>query len=250
MKTIAISSLFLILSMFCGHSQTLTAVLCEKHSNTALRENLITFVEGVISTHDEFSILARTHLSTVNSEQNLYKENITNNTKTGKLLGAQLLFVISITDDYNQETEQIKMIDGQMCSEIIRTCNISFTMRAIDVETGKQLGQGATSARGLRFEQIAQHWKTDIDKVINSINMTRKSVEAIATHKLFINPTNATEKNSVYDVFVDGNFVGHTPIAVEVESGIREVCVKNNQYALWKNSVRVNSDVWLSPQIN
>lgn len=251
MKILLISVAAFLLTSLNSFSEVLTAVICENHPNKSLMENITTFVETVLSKDSRFSILSRNHLSNVAHEHSLFTRSLTNGTKTGRLLGAQILFVITITDDYNQEIEQIQVINGQRFSQINRICNISFTLRAIDVETGRQIGQISTSARDLMFDKIAEHWKNDINHMIVNMNIETKLAEQVTLHKLYINPANSSQqKDTIYDVYVDGNFTGHTPIAIEVENGIRDICIKNKDYALWKTSVRVDADVWLTPQLN
>jgi len=51
------------------------------------------------------------------------------------------------------------------------------------------------------------------------------------------------------DLFIDGNFVGNTPITTDVEEGLREVALRKGGTTLWANRVQVLKEIWLTPEL-
>jgi hypothetical protein len=51
------------------------------------------------------------------------------------------------------------------------------------------------------------------------------------------------------DLFIDGNFIGNTPITTDVEEGVREVSLRKGTSTLWSNRVQILKEVWLTPEL-
>ena len=73
--------------------------------------------------------------------------------------------------------------------------------------------------------------------------------EDIPRHKVLIKPTSGGQEIQGLDLFIDGNFVGNTPITTDVEEGVREVSLRQGSRSLWSNRVQVLKDIWLTPEL-
>jgi hypothetical protein len=241
------------LGLISAYSQnnTTIAVTVQNHSNKVLMEKIAAFVEESVSEIPNVCIVSRTHLRNVIEEQQLNKENVVynkNSLKIGQLQTAQLIFIVTIVDDYSKELVEKINVDGLIQTRTNVICDISYTIRIVEVETGKQLGQCFVTGRDLPFNKIAKVWLNTIQTATKSALLNKTNKTALSYCKLFISPS--TPNNESFDVFVDGNYVGQTPLVFQVESGVREICLKLKQNISWKTTLKVDKDEWITPQLN
>jgi hypothetical protein len=68
-------------------------------------------------------------------------------------------------------------------------------------------------------------------------------------HKVVVKPTSQGSDLAGLDLFIDGNFIGNTPITTDVEEGVREVSLRKGSSTIWNNRVQILKEVWLTPDL-
>ena len=171
------------------------------------------------------SLLSRRHLEKVLAEQGLAYNNVVNDrARLGRLAGADLLLVVSITKNRITQTRETVSAYG-MTENIVRS----------------------RSDAGITIKACASEMKSSLSK-IRFGGLASKS-EDLPRHKVLIKPTAGGQEIQGLDLFIDGNFVGNTPITTDVEEGVREVSLRQGGRSLWSNRVQVRKEIWLTPEL-
>jgi hypothetical protein len=205
---------------------------------------------GVMET-DGVSLVSRRHLEKVLAEQGLAYNNIVNDrARLGRLAGADLLLVVSITK--NRVTQTRESISAYGVTEnIVRShSDAGITVKALEVESGRIVAQRQFVKR-TDNRRALDACAAEMKAVLSSMpfgNLAAKT-EEVPRHKVLIKPTSAGQDIQGLDLFIDGNFVGNTPITTDVEEGIREVSLRQGGTNLWSNRVQVLKEIWLTPEL-
>ena len=197
------------------------------------------------------SLLSRRHLEKVLAEQGLAYNNVVNDrARLGRLAGADLLLVVSITKNRITQTRESVSAYG-MTENIVRSrSDAGITIKALEVESGRILVQRQFSNRAdtrRALDACAAEMKASLSKIRFS-GLALKS-EDLPRHKVLIKPTAGGQEIQGLDLFIDGNFVGNTPITTDVEEGVREVSLRQGGRSLWSNRVQVRKEIWLTPEL-
>lgn len=197
------------------------------------------------------SLLSRRHLEKVLAEQGLAYNNVVNDrARLGRLAGADLLLVVSITKNRITQTRESVSAYG-MTENIVRSrSDAGITIKALEVESGRILVQRQFSNRAdtrRALDACAAEMKASLSK-IRFGGLASKS-EDLPRHKVLIKPTAGGQEIQGLDLFIDGNFVGNTPITTDVEEGVREVSLRQGGRSLWSNRVQVRKEIWLTPEL-
>ena len=197
------------------------------------------------------ALLSRRHLEKVLAEQGLAYNNIVNDhARLGRLAGADLLLVVSITKNRIMQTRESVSAYG-MTENIVRSrSDAGITVKALEVQSGRIVAQRqfvnrADTRRAL--DACAAEMKATLSK-IRFANLAAQA-EDIPRHKVLIKPTAGGQEIQGLDLFIDGNFVGNTPITTDVEEGVREVSLRQGGRNLWSNRVQVLKEIWLTPEL-
>lgn len=206
---------------------------------------------GVMET-DGVSLVSRRHLEKILAEQGLAYNNIVNDrARLGRLAGADLLLVVSITKNRITQTRESVSAYG-MTENIVRSrSDAGITVKALEVESGRIVAQRqfvkrADNRRAL--DACAAEMKSALSKIPFG-NLSASRNEEVPRHKVLIKPTSGGQELQGLDLFIDGNFVGNTPITTDVEEGVREVSLRQGGRNLWSNRVQVLKEIWLTPEL-
>ena len=196
------------------------------------------------------SLVSRRHLEKILSEQGLAYSNVVNDrARLGRLAGADILLIVSIAK--NRITQSRESISAYgMTENIVRShSDAAITVKALEVESGRivvqrQFVKRLDNRRAL--DACASEMKSSLTKI--PFGNVAKS-EVVPRHKVLIKPTSGGTEIQGLDLFIDGNFVGNTPITTDVEEGVREVSIRQGGNSLWSNRVQVLKEVWLTPEL-
>jgi hypothetical protein len=214
-------------------------------------EMVESLAEAVVMESPGVALLSRRHLEKVLAEQGLAYNNIVNDrARLGRLAGADLLLVVSITKNRIMQTRESVSAYG-MTENIVRSrSDAGITVKALEVQSGRIVAQRqfvnrADTRRAL--DACAAEMKATLSK-IRFANLAAQA-EDIPRHKVLIKPTAGGQEIQGLDLFIDGNFVGNTPITTDVEEGVREVSLRQGGRNLWSNRVQVLKEIWLTPEL-
>jgi len=205
---------------------------------------------GVMET-DSVSLVSRRHLEKILSEQGLAYNNVVNDrARLGRLAGADLLLVVSITKNRVTQTRESITAYGLTENTVRSRSDAGITVKALEVESGRIVAQRqfvkrADNRRAL--DACAAEMKAALSSM--PFGKLAAATEALSRHKVLIKPTAGGEDIQGLDLFIDGNFVGNTPITTDVEEGVREVSLRRGDANLWSNRVQVLKEIWLTPEL-
>ena len=206
---------------------------------------------GVMET-EGVSLVSRRHLEKILAEQGLAYNNIVNDrARLGRLAGADLLLVVSITKNRITQTRESVSAYG-MTENIVRSrSDAGITVKALEVESGRIVAQRQFVKRTdnrRALDACAAEMKSDLSKIpFGDLSASRN--EELPRHQVLIKPTSGGQEIQGLDLFIDGNFVGNTPITTDVEEGVREVSLRQGGRNLWSNRVQVLKEIWLTPEL-
>jgi len=253
MQRILVALLFVGL---CGHlcaREPALAVIAEDLSgetDSGGLEMVESLAEAGLMESSGVSLVSRRHLEKILSEQGLAYNNVVNDrARLGRLAGADILLVVSITKNRITQSRESVSAYG-MTENIVRShSDAAITVKALEVESGRIVAQRqfikrTDNRRGL--DACAAEMKSSLTKI--PFGNVAKS-EAVPRHKVLIKPTSGGTEIQGLDLFIDGNFVGNTPITTDVEEGVREVSIRQGGNSLWSNRVQVLKEVWLTPEL-
>ena len=205
---------------------------------------------GVMET-DGVSLVSRRHLEKILAEQGLAYNNIVNDrARLGRLAGADLLLVVSVTKNRITQTRESVSAYG-MTENIVRShSDAGITVKALEVESGRIIAQRQFVKRTdnrRALDACAGEMKASLSK-IRFAELASQN-EEVRRHKVLIKPTSGGTEIQGLDLFIDGNFVGNTPITTDVEEGVREVSLRQGSRDIWSNRVQVLKEIWLTPEL-
>jgi hypothetical protein len=185
-------------------------------------------------------------------EHGLAYNNIVNDrARLGRLAGADLLLVVSITKNRITQTRESVSAYG-MTENIVRSrSDAGITVKALEVESGRIVAQRQFVKRTdnrRALDACAAEMKSALSKIPFG-NLSASRNEEVPRHKVLIKPTSGGQELQGLDLFIDGNFVGNTPITTDVEEGVREVSLRQGGRNLWSNRVQVLKEIWLTPEL-
>jgi len=205
---------------------------------------------GVMET-DSVSLVSRRHLEKILSEQGLAYNNVVNDrARLGRLAGADLLLIVSITKNRITQTRDSVTAYG-MTENIVRSrSDAGITVKALEVESGRIVAQRqfvkrADNRRAL--DACAGEMKTALSSI--PFGSLVADTGELPRHKVLVKPTSGGQDIQGLDLFIDGNFIGNTPITTDVEEGVREVSLRRGGSNLWSNRVQVLKEIWLTPEL-
>ncbi len=205
---------------------------------------------GVMET-DGVSLVSRRHLEKILAEQGLAYNNIVNDrARLGRLAGADLLLVVSVTKNRITQTRESVSAYGMTENTVRSHSDAGITVKALEVESGRIIAQRQFVKRTdnrRALDACAGEMKTGLSK-IRFAELASQN-EAVARHKVLIKPTSGGTEIQGLDLFIDGNFVGNTPITTDVEEGVREVSLRQGSTNIWSNRVQVLKEIWLTPEL-
>ena len=214
-------------------------------------EMVESLAESGISRAPGVSLISRRHLEKLLSEQGLAYNNIVNDrARLGRLVGADVLLVVSITKNQITQTRESITAYG-MTENIVRSqSDAAIAVKALEVESGRILAQRQFSKRNNGNRRALDECAAKMESTLESLTFDELAKEtALPRHKVVIKPTaNGADMNGL-DLFIDGNFIGNTPITTDVEEGVREVSLRKGGNTLWNNRVQILKEVWLTPEL-
>ncbi len=214
-------------------------------------EMVESLAEAGISGSPGVSLISRRHLEKILSEQGLAYNNIVNDrARLGRLVGADILLVVSITKNRITQTRESNTAYG-ITENIVRShSDAAITVKALEVESGRILAQRQFSKRNSGNRRALDECATKMESALPSMSFSDLAKDTeLPRHKVVIKPTaNGSDMNGL-DLFIDGNFIGNTPITTDVEEGVREVDLRKGSNTLWSNRVQILKEIWLTPDL-
>jgi hypothetical protein len=253
------AALTLILSAFVGAS----ALQAKDPSLAVITEDLsgevgdggIEMVESLaesgISRAPGVSLISRRHLEKLLAEQGLAYNNIVNDrARLGRLIGADVLLVVSITKNRITQTRESVTAYG-MTENIVRSqSDAAIAVKALEVESGRILAQRQFAKRNNGNRRALDECAAKMESTLESLTFDAMAKDnALPRHKVVIKPAANGADMQGLDLFIDGNFIGNTPITTDVEEGVREVALRKGGNTLWNNRVQILKEVWLTPDL-
>lgn len=214
-------------------------------------EMVESLAESGISRAPGISLISRRHLEKILSEQGLAYNNIVNDrARLGRLAGADILLIVSITKNRLTQTRESVTAYG-MTENIVRSqSDAAITVKALEVESGRILAQRQFAKRNGDNRRALEECAAKMESTLGSMTFANLAKESeVPRHKVVIKPTASGIDIQGLDLFIDGNFIGNTPITTDVEEGIREVALRKNGNTLWSNRVQILKEIWLTPDL-
>jgi hypothetical protein len=214
-------------------------------------EMVESLAESGISRAPGVSLISRRHLEKLLSEQGLAYNNIVNDrARLGRLVGADVLLVVSITKNRITQTRESITAYG-MTENIVRSqSDAAIAVKALEVESGRILAQRQFSKRNNGNRRALDECAAKMESTLESLTFDDLAKDAaLPRHKVVIKPTANGGDMQGLDLFIDGNFIGNTPITTDVEEGVREVSLRKGGNTLWNNRVQILKEVWLTPEL-
>jgi len=207
--------------------------------------------EAGISRAPGVSLISRRHLEKILSEQGLAYSNVVNDrARLGRLVGADILLVVGIIKNRVTQTRESVSAYG-MTENIVRSqSDAAITVKALEVESGRILAQRQFAKRNRDNRRALDECAAQMESGLAAMtfgDLARD--EELPRHKVVIKPTANGSDIPGLDLFIDGNFIGNTPITTDVEEGVREVSLRKGGSTLWSNRVQILKEVWLTPDL-
>jgi hypothetical protein len=118
------------------------------------------------------------------------------------------------------------------------------------VESGRILAQRQFAKRNSGNRRALDECAAQMESALPSISFGELAKDdEVPRHKVVIKPTAGGNDMNGLDLFIDGNFIGNTPITTDVEEGVREVSLRKGTSTLWSNRVQILKEVWLTPEL-
>lgn len=214
-------------------------------------EMVESLAESGISRAPGVSLISRRHLEKLLAEQGLAYNNIVNDrARLGRLAGADVLLVVSITKNRITQTRESVTAYG-MTENIVRShSDAAISVKALEVESGRILAQRQFAKRNTGNRRALDECAAKMESTLESLTFGDLAKDtALPRHKVVIKPTDGDADINGLDLFIDGNFIGNTPITTDVEEGVRDVSLRKGTRTLWTNRVQILKEVWLTPDL-
>jgi hypothetical protein len=214
-------------------------------------EMVESLAEAGISRAPDVTLISRRHLEKILDEQGLAYSNVVNDrARLGRLAGADILLVVSITKNLMTQSRETVSAYG-ITENIVRShSDAAIAVKALEVESGRILAQRQFAKRNQGNRRALEDAASQMESALPSLSFGDLAKEApVPRHKVVVKPTMGGSDLAGLDLFIDGNFVGNTPITTDVEEGVREVALRKGTNTLWSNRVQILKEVWLTPDL-
>lgn len=197
-------------------------------------------------------LISRRHLEKVLAEQGLAYENVVNDrARLGRLSGADVLLIVSITENNSGAHRETITAYGFTENTVTPYSSAELSVKGLSVATGEVVAQRQFNKR---FDESSRALDACADEMKRSlVRLDLASAVApeadLPRHRVVIGPTKNGQDIQGLDLYVDGNFVGNTPITTDVEEGVREIALRQRDNTIWSNRVRVTAPMWLKPEL-
>jgi hypothetical protein len=197
------------------------------------------------------TLINRSHLEKILAEQGLAYRNIVNDrARLGRLLGADLLLVVDIMENLiSRRTVGTSAYGFSENSEQIRS-EAALAARLLEIESGRILAHRRFAAQNSTDSRALETAATRMESALAGLSIPPPANPAsTARHKISMRPTSGGAELHTLDLFIDGNFIGNTPIITDVEEGVREISLRRVGKTLWSHRVQVTKETWLAPEV-
>jgi len=214
-------------------------------------EMVESLAESGISRAPGITLISRRHLEKILAEQGLAYSNVVNDrARLGRLAGADILLVVSIAKNRITQSRESVSAYGMTENTVHTHSDAAIAVKALEVESGRILAQRQFVKRNSDNRRALDECAAQMESHLETLAFDDLAKDTgLPRHKVVIKPTaNGADINGL-DLFIDGNFVGNTPITTDVEEGVREVSLRKGGNTLWNNRVQILKEVWLTPDL-
>lgn len=207
--------------------------------------------ESGLAQSAQVRLISRRHLEKILAEQGLAYQNIVHDrSRLGRLAGADILLVVRIVKNRITQSRETVSAYG-MTEHIVSTqSDAAITVQALEVESGRILAQRQFTRRNPSNHRALEDCAAVMETALTTLSFGPLARdEALPRHKVVVRPTAGDADIPGLDLFIDGNFIGNTPITTDVEEGVREVALRKGSRTLWSNRVQVLKEIWLTPDL-
>jgi len=196
-------------------------------------------------------LISRRHLEKILAEQGLAYENIVNDrARLGRLVGADILVVVSITENNAGAHHETISAYGFTENKVTPYSSAEILVKGLSVETGEVVVQRQFNKRLSTSSRALDSCAEEMKKSLARLDLAPlKSTASLPRHQVVIRPTSNGQDVQGLDLYVDGNFVGNTPITTDVEEGVRDIALRQRDNTIWNNRVRITAPMWLKPEL-
>ena len=215
-------------------------------------EMVESLAEAGVSRAHGLSLISRRHLEKLLAEQGLAYSNVVNDrARLGRLVGADILLVVGIIKNRITQTRESVSAYGITENTVHIQSDAAITVKALEVESGRILAQRQFAKRNTNNRRALDDCAAQMESALENLFLGELAKDvALPRHKVVIKPTNGGVNLQGLDLFIDGNFVGNTPITTDVEEGVREVSLRKGSITLWSNRVQILKEIWLTPELD
>ena len=208
--------------------------------------------EAALCQLPQITLVTRTNLNKLLAEQELAYRNIVNDrARLGRLFGVEVLLIVSITKANTARFSTTNSAFGITETIVHINSDAAIAMKALEVETGRILTQCQFSKSNKGNGRALEDCMLQLESTIKKLSFDKMSNKLrLVVHKLTVKPTSGVNVINGLDLFVDGNFVGNTPLTTEVEEGVHEVTLRKGGRNLWSNRIRIVKEVSISPNLS
>ncbi len=214
-------------------------------------EMVESLAEAGISRAPGITLISRRHLEKILAEQGLAYSNLVNDrARLGRLAGADILLVVSIAKNNITRSRDSVSAYGMTETTVRSHSDAAISVQALEVESGRILARRQFAKRNAGNRRALDDCAAQMESALEKMTFDTLARDAVLPrHKVVIKPTaNGADLNGL-DLFIDGNFIGNTPITTDVEEGVREVSLRKGANTLWNNRVQILKEVWLTPDL-
>ncbi len=196
-------------------------------------------------------LISRRHLEKILAEQGLAYENIVNDrARLGQLAGADVLLVVSITENNAGAHRETISAYGFTENKVTPYSSAEILVKGLSVSTGEVVVQRQFNKRLSSSSRALDSCAEQMKKSLVRLDLaSAKSEVSLARHQIVIRPTANGQDIQGLDLYIDGNFVGNTPITTDVEEGVRDIALRQRDNTVWNNRVRISAPMWLKPEL-
>jgi hypothetical protein len=183
--------------------------------------------------------------------------------KLGELTGATHL-IFGIVSDYSKKVVT-QMSYGTPSKSIKHS--LDLTVKIVDIKTNKltyattvtseinelSAGGGSEYDTGLMkklLKTAVVDATSDITKGLQKRNTKGGGTAGSNIAKVSIAPKDSTGKQLEYDLEIDGEYSGNTPVELSLTEGSHTVALLRNDKVVWKKEINVKNGIKISPTIN
>lgn len=214
-------------------------------------ETVETFAESGISRATGVSPLSRRHLQAVMEEQGLaYSNAVHHRAKLGRLAGADILLLVSINENSISRTPRSVSAYGFTERTESVSSSAAISVKAIEVEGGRILASRVFEKQDPDGPHALDQCAALMESALEGFDPPASSAGRQGVrHKISVRPVSGGSEIPNLDLFIDGNFIGNTPIATDAEEGVRWISIKRKGENLWSQRMRIDKEVWLAPEV-